>query len=200
MMASKPRSLMLQHRKMRLWMPVAPWGKFWMKSKMSASLAFNRQMVSKPRCLSELKKFCFIWSPWLELEETGLVVISVTELDSALFELTSIFFSLFEKLELVMDWLDSDEVAVLEDMQVDPEAEDQDRIARQWMTGRTSRQNSGWYKTSLHLWQTWANRARSFWCGNSEKKSKRNLLSCHSSSHVINLKDRLKILDLNRKK
>ena len=33
-----------------------------MKSKTSASLAFSKQKVSKPRSFSELKKFCFIES------------------------------------------------------------------------------------------------------------------------------------------
>ena len=34
-----------------------------MKSKMSESLAFNRQIVSKPRIFKELKKLAFIcWS------------------------------------------------------------------------------------------------------------------------------------------
>lgn len=60
----------------------------------------------------------------------------------SLLELTSLMLLL-----LVMDWLEADEVAV----EVQLEAEDQLRIARQCKTGRTSFQNSGWYRTSLHF-------------------------------------------------
>ena len=38
MMASSPRSLMLQHRRMRLWMPVAPCGKFCGQRKQNQTL------------------------------------------------------------------------------------------------------------------------------------------------------------------
>ena len=197
MMASRPRSLILQQRRIKLWMPVAPCGKLWMKSKISASLAFNRQMVSNPRCFNELKKFVFIWSTELlvvtQLElDSGLVtvvselqIMPVDETGWSLFELTSrVDFSL--KVELVMDWFDAEDVE--EEVHVEPaDAELQDRIARQWITGRTSRQNSGWYRTSLHFWQTWAKIARSFWLGNNRKKSNRNLLSCHNSSQEMNL-------------
>ena len=184
MMASRPRSETLQQRRIKLWIPVAPWGKFWMKSKMSESLAFNRQMVSKPRVFKEWKKLAFIcWSMLLVLTVLlGEVKAPVTSRLSplSLLELTSLMLLL-----LVMDWLEADEVAV----EVQLEAEDQLRIARQCKTGRTSFQNSGWYRTSLHFWQTCARTARSFWLGNRQKKSWRNGLSCQSSSQVMNLKE-----------
>ena len=73
----------------------------------------------------------------VEDEDDGLVTVRGSV--ASLLELTSILhFSLLEKLLLVMDWVDAEDV---EEMQV--EAEDHDRMARQWMTGRTSRQNSG---------------------------------------------------------
>ena len=43
-----------------------------------------------------------------------------------------------------------DEVAVEDVLQYEAVV-DQDRMARQCITGRTSRQNSGWYRTSLHF-------------------------------------------------
>ena len=43
---------------------------------------------------------------------------------------------------LVIDWLEIDEVAVEDEVHVDP-GDDQDLIARQCITGLTSRQNSG---------------------------------------------------------
>ena len=43
---------------------------------------------------------------------------------------------------LVIDWLEVDEVAVEDEVHVDP-GDDQDLIARQCITGLTSRQNSG---------------------------------------------------------
>ena len=117
-----------------------------MKSKMSESLAFNRQMVSKPRVFKEWKKLAFIcWSMLLVLTVLlGEVKAPVTSRLSplSLLELTSLMLLL-----LVMDWLEADEVAV----EVQLEAEDQLRIARQCKTGRTSFQNSGWYRTSLHF-------------------------------------------------
>ena len=110
-----------------------------------------------------------------------------------LLELTShvmvLRISLFEKLLLVMDWLEAEDVAVDDDVLVQYEATevDHDRMARQWMTGRTSRQNTGWYNTSLHFWQTCAKIALSFWLGKRLKKPYKNLLSCHNSSQVVNL-------------
>lgn len=53
------------------------------------------------------------------------------------------FFSLLEKLEFVMDWLDVEEVVVAVELEMHPPLELQDRMARQWITGLTSRQNSG---------------------------------------------------------
>ena len=52
-----------------------------MKSKISASLPFNKQIVSNPRCLSELKKFNFICSPLMVVvppppEVVGLVIVT----------------------------------------------------------------------------------------------------------------------------
>lgn len=75
----------------------------------------------------------------------GLVTAEAISESVLLF--TSVFFSAFEKLLLVMDWFEVEDVAV----EVEFEAGDQVRMARQWMTGRTSRQNSGWYNTSLHF-------------------------------------------------
>ena len=119
---------MLQHRKIRLWMPVAPCGKFWMKSKISVSFALSRQIVSKPRCFNELKKFSFIWSPLpvppdvLPVVDAGLVTIAVVasvEVAEAggggggkslvvVFELTShVLLSLLEKLLFVIDWFEA---------------------------------------------------------------------------------------------
>ena len=68
-----------------------------------------------------------------------------------------------------MDWFEAEDVAVEDVLQYEAVV-DHDRIARQWMTGRTSLQNSGWYKTSRHLEQTCAKMALSFWLGNSLKK------------------------------
>ena len=47
-----------------------------------------------------------------------------------------------EKLLFVIDWLEVDEVAVDDEVHVEP-GDDQDPIARQCITGLTSRQNSG---------------------------------------------------------
>ena len=108
---------------------------------------------------------------------------------AVLLELTSqvVLLSLFEKLLLVMDWLEAEDVAVDDVLQYEATEVDHDRMARQWMTGRTSRQNTGWYNTSLHFWQTWAKIALSFWLGKRLKKPYKNLLSCHNSSQVVNL-------------
>lgn len=115
-----------------------------------------------------------------------LLVVVLLELTSHVMVLR---ISLFEKLLLVMDWLEAEDVAVDDDVLVQYEATevDHDRMARQWMTGRTSRQNTGWYSTSLHFWQTWAKIALSFWLGKRLKKPYKNLLSCHNSSQVVNL-------------
>ena len=93
--------------------------------------------------------------------------------------------SLVVKLLVVMDWLDTDEVAV--DILFD--GEDQDRIVRQWITGRTSVQNSGLYRTSRHFWQTCASTSRSSWQEKQRKNMVRKGLSCHSSSQGIYLKE-----------
>ena len=93
MMASKPRSVILQQRSIKPLIPVAPWGKFCMKSKISASLAFSKQMVSNPRIFRELKKLAFICSVTLPLGDVSVVVNSLLES----LELTSLM------LELVMD-------------------------------------------------------------------------------------------------
>ena len=117
--------------------------------------------------------------------------MSAALLVGVVLELTSqvVLLSLFEKLLLVMDWLEAEDVAVDDDVLVQYEATevDHDRMARQWMTGRTSRQNTGWYNTSLHFWQTCAKIALSFWLGKRLKKPYKNLLSCHNSSQVVNL-------------
>ena len=112
----------------------------------------------------------------------ALLVVVVLELTSQV-----VLLSLFEKLLLVMDWLEAEDVAVDDVLQYEATEVDHDRMARQWMTGRTSRQNTGWYNTSLHFWQTWAKIALSFWLGKRLKKPYKNLLSCHNSSQVVNL-------------
>ena len=178
MMASRPRSEMLQQRRIKPWIPVAPCGKFWMKSKMSESFALSKQMVSKPRTFKELKKLAFICWSW------EVLTVLLGEVSAPVTSLSLLLTSLMLLL-LVMDWLEAEEVAV----EVQLEAEDQLRIARQCKTGLTSFQNSGWYSTSLHFWQTCARTARSFWLGNRQKKSWRNGLSCQSSSQVMNLKE-----------
>ena len=99
-----------------------------MKSKISVSFALSRQIVSKPRCFKELKKFSFIWSPLpvppdvLPVVDAGLVTIAVVasvEVAEAggggggksfvvVFELTShVLLSLFEKLLFVIDWFEA---------------------------------------------------------------------------------------------
>lgn len=137
-----------------------------MKSKISASLPFNKQIVSNPRCLSELKKFNFICSPLTvvvpppPLDVVGLVIVTDSfELTSIVLEPFEAFLSLLrrssavgahgalgtptlEKLLFVIDWLEVDEVAVDDEVHVEP-GDDQDLIARQCITGLTSRQNSG---------------------------------------------------------
>ena len=113
----------------------------------------------------------------------ALLVVVVLELTSQV-----VLLSLFEKLLLVMDWLEAEDVAVDDVLpQYEATEVDHDRMARQWMTGLTSRQNTGWYNTSLHFWQTWAKIALSFWLGKRLKKPYKNLLSCHNSSQVVNL-------------
>ena len=112
----------------------------WMKSKISASLPFSKQIVSNPRCLSELKKFNFICSPpppplALVPDVVGLVMVSDSlELTSmAFFSLlrrSSVLVTTLEKLLLVIDWLDVEEVAVEDEVHVDP-GDDHDLIARQ---------------------------------------------------------------------
>ena len=138
-----------------------------MKSKMSASFPFNKQIVSNPRCLRELKKFNFICSPFTVVEPpqppppdvVGLVMVTDSfELTSMVAEPFEAFLSLLrrvssavtgalgtptlEKLLFVIDWLEVDEVAVEDEVHVEP-GDDQDLIARQCITGLTSRQNSG---------------------------------------------------------
>ena len=114
-----------------------------------------------------------------------LLVVVLLELTSHVMVLR---ISLFEKLLLVMDWLEAEDVAVDDVLpQYEATEVDHDRMARQWMTGLTSRQNTGWYNTSLHFWQTWAKIALSFWLGKRLKKPYKNLLSCHNSSQVVNL-------------
>jgi len=137
-----------------------------MKSKMSASFPFNKQIVSNPRCFRELKKFNFICSPFTVVEPgpqpppdvVGLVMVTDSfELTSMVVEPFEAFLSLLrrsdsavgalgtptlEKLLFVIDWLEVDEVAVEDEVHVEP-GDDQDLIARQCITGLTSRQNSG---------------------------------------------------------
>ena len=120
-----------------------------MKSKISASLPFNKQIVSNPRCFSELKKFNFICSPLMVVvppppEVVGLVIVTDSfELTSIVLEPFEAFLSLLrrssadgalgtptlEKLLFVIDWLEVDEVAVEDEVHVEP-GDDQDLIGR----------------------------------------------------------------------
>ena len=122
-----------------------------MKSKISASLPFNKQIVSNPRCFNELKKFNFICSPLTVVvpppaEVVGLVIVTDSfELTSIVLEPFEAFLSLLrrssadaggalvgtptlEKLLFVIDWLEVDEVAVEDEVHVEP-GDDQDLIS-----------------------------------------------------------------------
>ena len=116
-----------------------------MKSKISASLPFSKQIVSNPRCFRELKKFNFICSPApvpplaFVPDVVGLVMVSdsleLTSMEAAVFfsllrRSPSVLVTTLEKLLLVIDWLEVEEVAVEDEVHVDP-GDDHDLIARQ---------------------------------------------------------------------
>ena len=74
-----------------------------MKSKISASLPFSKQIVSKPRCLSELKKFNFICSPIMIPDLSvisdlvGLVMVTDSLELTSMALLFEVFFSLLRR-------------------------------------------------------------------------------------------------------